>query len=62
MFVPGKWYTWTMLEGPLETIGSISVQVIEVALPLVKIKEAGREKIINTSAPTFVSAQLDERR
>jgi len=61
MFIPGKWYTWTTLEGPLETIGSISVQVIEVALPLVKINEAGREKIVNTSSPAFVSAQLNER-
>ena len=61
MFIPGKWYTWKTLDGPLETIGSISVQVIEVALPLVKIKEAGREKIVNTSSPAFVSAEINER-
>ena len=59
MFVVGKWYKLTTLDGPLETIGYITVQVIEVKLPLIKVNEAGHEKIINTNAPTFVSAELD---
>lgn len=62
MFSVGAWYKLTTLDGPLESIGYITVQVLEVDLPLIKILEAGREKIINTSAPTFVSAERDDRK
>lgn len=61
MFEVGKFYDVKMLDGPLETIGTTTMKVTAVNLPLVTFDNFGAALIVNTSAPTFVSAALDPR-
>lgn len=64
MFEIGKKYDIKMLvDEPGETVETTypSRTVINVEGNLIKINDCGKEKIINTSSPRFISAELNDK-
>ena len=63
MFDIGKRYEFEMID-PLDrdTVGYFSGVIIDVSLPLIKIRRdlEGDEKIINAANPSFLSARLSQ--
>lgn len=57
MFEIGKWYTVWMGEG--EDVGRLDYRVADFQFPLLKLQNPHmNDMIVNTSAPSFVRAQL----
>jgi hypothetical protein len=55
MIEPGS-YTLLTLEGG-DQVSRTGVEVIEVQLPLIKVRHQAREWILNVGASTFISAE-----
>ncbi len=60
MFEVGREYMFTTGLGKQEN--TWWGEVLEFSFPLIKVKGAAREIIINTSSPSFVSAQIQPHR
>jgi hypothetical protein len=57
MIEPGT-YTLTMVERGVE-VSRTGVEVVEVQLPLMRVRHGGREWFLNINASTFVGAELE---
>jgi hypothetical protein len=62
MFEVGKYYRFSMLDAKDKVVEMAACKIVEVALPLVKIRQmAVGEMVINTASLVFVSARaVDE--
>lgn len=60
MFEVGRTYKVTTKEG--DETGYITRTVLEVDMPLVKFSDVGSYIIINTSAPSFFSAEPNDEK
>ena len=58
MFEVGKSYRIITLEGDEQCYANYTLESVE--LPLIKVSQAGRTKVINTSSLSFISAELDD--
>ena len=62
MFTVGRAYYLSFWTSPAEGITTNKVKVVEVAMPLLKVRdEDGAETIVNTSAAAFVGAKAAEK-
>jgi hypothetical protein len=58
MFEIGKSYRLSMTDpSDPDAVHYVHGSVVEFQFPLLKIRDDGKEKIINTSSPTFMSAE-----
>lgn len=56
MFTVGETYRIVMRENDEPTTYP-SCKIVSVNLPLIKIKQNGEERVLNTGSPAFVSAE-----